>query len=135
MVDEDGVLTIQRATNDNDWFLGFASASWAVGGSPLRGREACLAPPEPLLYDRFPRLTGRDRPGLPGAVAQLVAHLVRIEGVRGSSPLSSTLSRPARSDQLSTANSSTNRARKLGVSLTPLARAAATIASPSWGWK
>ena len=25
-----------------------------------------------------------------GAVAQLVAHLVRIEGVRGSSPLSST---------------------------------------------
>src|SRR5207342_2774764 len=29
-------------------------------------------------------------PDAPGAVAQLVAHLVRNEGVRGSSPLSST---------------------------------------------
>jgi hypothetical protein len=32
---------------------------------------------------------GVDRPS--GAVAQLVAHLVRNEGVRGSSPLSSTM--------------------------------------------
>ena len=45
MVDEDGVLTIPRATNDNDWFLGFASASWAVGAAPYgAGKRAWHRP-------------------------------------------------------------------------------------------
>src|SRR3954454_10843642 len=64
----------------------------SVGGSPARATRAR----KPSAPDRF----GGTLPPLlalrfasydaPGAVAQLVAHLVRNERVRGSSPLSST---------------------------------------------
>ena len=65
-----------------------AGLAWAVGKSKAQS-SAQTRPSRPTRGPRRP--TGSD-PGQPGAVAQLVAHLLCKQGVRGSSPLSSTSS-------------------------------------------
>ena len=90
-----------EARSRDEEFLAQQSSGWQAEGTvdtllppARRQRVVGSRPVVPTRSQRDNRLVLEAGSGyprdVPGAVAQLVAHLVRIEGVRGSSPLSST---------------------------------------------